>query len=165
MEKPSQNPSGVTSPDIFKKLAEERKGTLVELPSGITVKLGKPFMSDLLAAGDIPGELINAALGEEVEGLSSQESAARSAKLMAHIVSRAVIEPKVLLEGEPDYDAGQISIQDLSDTDRTYIYAHVQEGVVNRLKKFRNDTTSEAAGSDMQKISGDKAKPAPKSSK
>lgn len=163
MDTPNKAPLGVTDVNLFKQLAQERKGKMVELPSGIVVKLGKPYISDMIAAGDLPGELISTALGEKPQGQTDKESAAKSALLMAHIAAKAVLEPKVILTGEPDYDKGEVSIKDFSDTDRMFIYAHVQEGVVNRLNKFRDDSPSTPAGSDLPKVPGDKAKPAPKS--
>lgn len=162
MEKAKKNPSGITSAETFKKLAEERKGTLVELPSGIVVKIGKPFVSDMVAAGEIPGELINIALGQKTQGETDKETAAKTSKLMNHLVAKAVLEPKIVLEGEPDYDKGEISIKDISDFDRTFIYTHVQEGVVNRLNKFRDEQPGTTSGSNSKPVSGDAPQPAPK---
>lgn len=150
----------VSGPETFKKLRDARLGRVMELPSGLVVKVGSPHISDMIEAGDIPGELINTALGVRSKEVTDAQAAKNSSRMMKYIISKALIEPKCVLTGEPNYDKGEIHIQDIDDTDRIFIYTQVQEGVMRQLNKFRNDSAGKVGRPDSTPLPGDKAKPA-----
>ena len=109
-------------------------GKLVELPSGMVFRLARPSLAIMLKEGRIPGNLASAAV-KQMQGQSSlsQAELKESIEVVELIVMEAVKEPRVVAENP---DENSISIKDLTDDDKGFIFQFVQSGATD-LTKFR----------------------------
>ena len=155
-EQPENKTLAVTSVGEIKDRAKKtiHEGTVVELPSGICVKLARPSLGTMIKEGIIPANLVQTAL-RQISGTSaiSISQVKDSIKVTEFIVIQAIKEPKVVLKDPAD---GQLEISDFTDEDRGFIFNYVQTGAMD-LEPFRSEQSSRTSGSNLQKVSGDKA--------
>ena len=130
MENPesvSQSPNTVsTVQEIREKILQNKLGTIVELPSGICVRLARPSLPALLRAGKVPSSLIGVAL-KQSQGASytSIKEVTDALEVVDILLVEAFKEPVLVLK---DAGEGQICVSDLSDEDRSYALQYIQTG-------------------------------------
>jgi len=116
----------ISSASDFKKKADERnKPRLLELPSGLVIKVKKPQLARLLKEKAIPAELLNAVysqagIGEDKE---IKPDFSKSIEFIDKMIIISVVEPTI--KDEPDYNKGEISIEDLSEEDKNFIFSFI----------------------------------------
>lgn len=134
----------VTSAQQFLERRKAREeGALVTLPSGLVVRLGRPSVTKLVASDIIPGDaaaaLANAQAGGKVDVKKLQE-------LATIIAKQAIKEPVV--SDNPDYEKGEVSIDDFDDEDIEFIVQYVQSGNQD-IAKFRQLRSGSTAGLNL----------------
>lgn len=133
----ADKPKTVSNAQAFrKKKLEYDEGTIIELPSGLVVKVKRPSVPHMIRAGKLPASLAAAQFRVQTGGESSDKDVERIYQLQLKIVELALIEPKVT--ATPDYDQNEISIDDIEPGDCDAIYAWVNGGE-EALAKFRNN--------------------------
>lgn len=161
MASPNSKAKQVTPVADWKEIGKRRQlGEIIELPSGLVVKVGTPHISDLIELGLIPGELVNEAMGVSDGNMKddSPEEKRKIISLISYIAAASLIEPKCVTDREPDYDKGEIHIRDLNDNDRLKIFSHSQSEA-RKYKKFRNDNDGGSDQPSGENISREQAKP------
>lgn len=116
---------------MTKSAAAFKRTEEVQLPSGLTVEVRKPDISRLVMEskdGSVPAFLqqqVVAGLAGKAETVDdwdpSKEDLATMSRFMDMVVRAALVWP-VIVDGNPDYDAGQISLHDLEQADRTFLF-------------------------------------------
>jgi hypothetical protein len=115
-----------------------------QLPSGNVARLKRPAVLALAAKGHNPVsqavmlELYDrkAQPATDVEKLA--QITANSQKYL-EVLALAFVEPKLVIDRDPDYDAGEIGPHDLDDGDLLWIYWTFIEGVAAHFAQFRLD--------------------------
>jgi hypothetical protein len=127
----------VTSAQEFRKKTEELKeGKIVTLPSGNVVKLCKPSITSMLKNGLVPNRLLSVALGSKTDTTQlTPEDLKKGMELIDFIIMQAFVEPKMV---EKDPQDNEITIDDLTDEDRTFVQTYAQGGASD-LNSFRNE--------------------------
>lgn len=126
-----------TSASQFKAKARKTKveGVLMELPSGNFATIRRPSIAELLKNGTIPNTLIGSALRQmSGKGATNQKEIKESIELVDFLLSLSFVEPQLVLENPNE---SQISLDDLTDEDRGFVFMYVQQGVAD-LEKFRS---------------------------
>lgn len=128
------------SASYFKQRTQvDDEGEILELSSGAVVRVRRPSIPHLVNAGIVPASLAGAQFRIQTKQNIADEDVKRIYDLELIIAQHAVIEPKVLPKGQkPNYEKGEISINDLKEGDLTEIYTYVQGGV-EALDRFRGD--------------------------
>ena len=143
--------SDVFSAEQFRSRRQEREqGELVELESGITVRLHQPQVSKMIADGVIPGFLINASLNVQM-GQATDKDLENNTKLKRTMVKHTVMEPQVV-DNEPGDN--QITLDDLTDQEIDEIYYYANGGMEN-LRKFRSGRQGGSPRPNSEEVSGD----------
>lgn len=125
-----------------KKLAED-EGSIIELPSGLVVKVKRPSVPHMIKAGKLPASLAAAQFRLQTQATQpSDKDIERIYQFQLKIVELALLEPRV--EATPDYDKNEISIDDIEAIDLDAIYAWVNGGN-EALERFRTDGTGLSA--------------------
>lgn len=122
--------------DIIKKANSViREGVLVELPSGIVMRVARPKLATLLRSGKIPQSLTSAAL-RQAEGrrLLTQDEVKESLEVLEIVLMEAVKEPKIVKGTTPK--EGEITFDHLTDDDQGFLFQFVQSGNTD-LRPFR----------------------------
>lgn len=136
METPKKAPSlKVSSLKDFKEQRQKLvEGVLVKLPdSGLTVKLARPSLEDLILNDKVPKELISIAVKKSA-GQLNENDLKRVIELRDFVVAKALIEPKVVLK---DPKENEVSIECFTRTDKDFIFSYVEKGDTV-LEFFRN---------------------------
>ncbi len=143
--------------DVKKRIAEDKAGKPVQLPSGLVFRLTRPTVSHLIRTDAIPSELMSAALSLDAGQVEpkTKEDYLRSMKVIDMVAMESCMEPKLSLPDDPK--DGTINIADLSDDDRIAIYLYAQTGVEPALKSFRDDANGKDAGSGVPTVPGSTA--------
>lgn len=129
-------PKSVSSAADFRRSRQNREnGELVTLTdSGLTVKLKRPAVSQLVKTGQIPSELVNASAKVQANnGTASQADYQKYVQYQEHLIRYSVVEPQ-LVDSNPTDD--QITLDDLTDNDKGEIVIYVNGGLA-ALAKFR----------------------------
>lgn len=133
-----EDPKNLTLTPVseIKKKSRElvTEGVLTELPSGIVVRLGRPSLTKMLKDGVIPGNLVQASL-KQMQGSvpMTEKEIKESIEVVELLVMSAVKEPKIV-QGDPADN--ELSIYELTDEDRGFIFQYVQSGGTD-LTPFR----------------------------
>jgi hypothetical protein len=136
-----------TSAASFRDKAKKRsEGELVTLVSGNTLRIGRPSVNNLVKTGQLPSELANAAIKMQSGGNISDHDMKKYVEYNERIVKLSVVSPKIV--DQPNYEADEISIEDLSDDERNEILMFVNGGL-EALAKFRGERPSVPVGSDL----------------
>jgi hypothetical protein len=121
----------------FKKRAEElRKPELLTLPSGLVVLVRRPQLSKILKDKLIPADLINSVYAnvDVKEAGEVKPDFSNSIQFMDKLVALSLVEPVV--KDVPNYDKGEIGIDDLDEEDKGHIFNFINGGRQD-LKNFR----------------------------
>ena len=121
-------------------------GELVTMPSGNVARLQKVSLEHIAATGSLPDSLsgliseviaattagrdINAPDWEKEwrEKATQELNFAEMVRLIDRVVPLVFLEPKVVAT-DPDYEAGQIALEDLEYPDRQFAFVWAMEGV------------------------------------
>lgn len=132
----NQKPLQITSVEAIKQRAKEiiQDGVLVELPSGLVVRLRRPSIQVMLRTGQVPSNLIGVAM-KMMEGKTplDQKSAEGFIDVTNTILTKAFVEPVFSLEPQE----GEIGPEDLTDDDKGFAFRYVYVGS-KKLETFRN---------------------------
>ena len=129
-------PKTVSSAADFRKARQAREtGEIVTLSdSGLTVKLKRPAVSQLVKTGQIPSELVNASAKVQANsGSATQADYQKYVQYQEHLIRYAIVDPQ-LVDSNPTDD--QITLDDLTDNDKGEIVIYVNGGLA-ALAKFR----------------------------
>jgi hypothetical protein len=124
----------VTAPRAW---VSKRRGELVELPSGNVARLRKVEIFEIVATGSIPDSLsalISEVIAATEKGTTPddqklQEEFAQTvtveelAQMVARVVPLVFAEPRLVAEPrQPDYDAGELALEDVDWDDRLFAF-------------------------------------------
>lgn len=139
-------PRDVTSALDFKKQRDERdSGVLLKLPSDRTVRIKRPSINMLIATGHVPSDVASVVMnGNAAKTQIGTKEFTKMVELQKIIALHSLVVPK-LVEGEANYENGEISTDDLTDEDYQAILLYVQQGVTD-LAKFRSVRSGGPAG-------------------
>ena len=119
-------------------------GGLYRLPSGNVARLIRPSLLALAAAGRIPNpleaEVLKFVALDSPSNLTEAEQLARyseHAKVFVRVAARALVSPKLIIDRDPDPAANEISPEQLSDRDYSWIYYGFVEGSADESAAFR----------------------------
>ena len=130
-----------TKASAWRDKAREVKvdGVLLELPSGNFAKIRRPSLADMLKQKQIPASLTQVALRQAgaIKGSStvSEKELDDSIRLVDVILKKAFVVPEIV-DTEPGEE--QITLDDLTDEDRAFVFNYVQSGATS-LKSFRSE--------------------------
>lgn len=124
--------------------ARHSAGQLVELPSGLVARLRMaPIVATVARLGYVPNPLSEDVLRELVVPPPADESEAqqvagyqRYQKTQVELAALKLVEPRLVLDRAPDYDAGEIGVCDLSDQDIRFVAGWVEDPAA--LPTFRD---------------------------
>lgn len=137
VEKPSiaETPLNVSSPEEIKQWKNKaEKGEVLELPSGLKVRIKRPKLAVMMKSGIIPQDLLNISLDvTSGKATSNPADLQKAIQVMEIILMNSFVEPR-LVEKEPK--EGEITVNDLTDDDRAFAFAYVQSGR-SGLGRFR----------------------------
>jgi hypothetical protein len=129
-----KQPAAITPASTWAK----RGQALYELPgSGNIAELRRPSLIALAAAGAVPNPLsqdVLRYLAQRDNGklISPEQQIAeykRNAKAFIEIAARCFVQPRLITDRQPDYEAGEIGPEDLADSDYTFLFfQYVTEG-------------------------------------
>ena len=129
-------PKSVSSVAEFRRQREAREnGELLTLSdSGLTVRVRRPAVSQLVKTGQIPSELVNAsAKVQSGNGTATNADYQKYVQYQEHLIRYAIVEPQ-LVDANPTGE--QITLDDLTDGDKGEIVIYVNGGLA-ALAKFR----------------------------
>lgn len=127
-----------------------RTETLV-LNSGLEVEVQRPNISTLVMENSDTGNIPEPLVAQVTEGLTEAKAGKKKtpsgwtpsrtdlpaiAKYMALIIRAALVWPKVV-EQNPDYDAGEILLSDLHQTEQEQIFSWAQPEAAAAAQRFR----------------------------
>lgn len=112
-------------------------GEIKTLPSGATIRIRRPSLFALARSGHVPNPLavevvkwfaVDAPDKEptDVEKIAQYRE---NAAVYVNIAAASVVQPKIVADRAPDYDAGEIAPEDLSTADLIWIYNYVISGI------------------------------------
>lgn len=131
----------------------QEAGELLELPSGMVVKVRRPNENKLIQNGHIPAQLAMSSLN-----IQMQKATAADLKNMAalqRLYARLTVVDPVVVEGEPSSDT-EISVDDFNSDELTEVYFYAIGGL-DGLRRFRERGQSLPAGPNSEALSGDEA--------
>lgn len=140
-ETPTQTATVTPAAEFAKKREERLKGKVITLPSGVSVRVRRPSINNLIASGHVPSDVAAVLMsGQSSQAVQGTKEFSKLVQLQKIVAKHAVIEPKIV-DGEPNYGNGEIAIEDFTDEDLTSILIFVQSGVAD-LGKFRKERAS-----------------------
>jgi hypothetical protein len=140
-------PKGRTAPPAEATPASAwRAGELVRLPgSGHVARLRKPSLRALLQSGRVPSKFADSVYrlanpGSVAKDRSPEEQRQQydeEAAGFVYVASQCLVEPRLVIDGAPNYDKGEIGADDLSDIDYLWIFYTWTEGDAASADPFR----------------------------
>lgn len=118
---------------------------LYQLPSGRVARLRRPALSALIARGNLPNP-IAAKLHRFLSDAASERGTSDAEKLdryranidvLIEIAALAMVEPRLVLDREPQQEAGEIGALDMLDQDVIWIYYGLTLGTEDEVSPFR----------------------------
>lgn len=135
---------GVSSARDWKKVSEPE---LIRLPNSGHVVLAQRRSMLAMAAklGHVPNplsaEIMRLLAMGQPDDLTPEprqvEIFAKNARAFLELFALTVLEPKLILDREPDYDRGEIAPSDIYDADLIWLYFTYLEGAAERVTPFR----------------------------
>lgn len=142
----------VSSAEQFKqRRLKKEQGELLELTSGLTIKVKRPEIAKLISSGIVPANLVQVFLnqkGKSTDNISA-EDLSKLMQFQKIVAQNSVIEPKIV--DEPDYNNGEIALEDIEDTDLEDIWQYVNGGL-EAVKSFREQRSKLLSGYDSNTI-------------
>jgi hypothetical protein len=151
----TEQPLQVTNAAALRQARVDREhGELVKLDSGNVFRLSRPNLSSLVSSGAIPSALAQSAIN--VDRQNSNDTDLKNYVDLQRLITKLVmVQPKVV-EADPNYDANELLITDLTDEDITEIYMYAQGGM-EVLSKFREDRQRAIARLSVPPVSSTEA--------
>lgn len=129
----------VSSAQQFKqRRLEKERGELLTLSSGLVVRVRRPEVSRLISKGLIPANLVQVFLnvqGKQTDNMKP-EDLEKLLQFQRVVAEYSFVEPVVT--ESPDYSAGQISIDDIDESDLEDVWAYVNGGLT-AVESFRTE--------------------------
>lgn len=118
------------------------KAHLYTLPSGNVARLKRPAVLALASNGHNPvsAKVMLEIYSTKEQPKTDEEKLAQiktNSQRYLEVLALTFIEPKLVIDREPDYDAGEIGPGDLSDTDLLWVYWTFVEGDAKATAAFR----------------------------
>ena len=135
----TQNQPVISGAAAFKQRATEAdQGKVVELPSGLFVRVRRPSVTQLIKVGHIPADVAASMQavtpGQPLKG----DNMTKYLELMDLIVVHSVMEPKVVLSGAGE---NEVNVSEIEDLDKQFLMNYVQGGNAD-LTSFRTQPSS-----------------------
>lgn len=135
---------------MSKSAAAFMRSEELTLPSGLTVEVRRPDTGRLVMeseTGVIPtflvnqviGRLVGKAINETTEWIPTQDDLPGLNRFMDMVVKAALVWP-VIVTSNPDYEAGQIVMSDLSEEDRSTLFVWGLPGGSAAVQRFRTES-------------------------
>jgi hypothetical protein len=138
----------------FRERSQKRQeGEVLELSSGMVVKVRRPNENKLIQEGHVPSQLAMSAINIQL-GKAGPADLKNFAALQQVYTRLTVVHP-VVVAGEPTGD-NEISIDDFESDELNEIYLYATGGM-DGLRSFREGRQSLSAGPDSESLSGDAA--------
>jgi hypothetical protein len=128
--------------------AHFRRTEMLTLDSGLEVEVRKPNVERLVMenaeTGNVPEALVGQVLRQfdpEADASPYKPSASDLPPMMRFIdlvIRAALVWPKIV-DGEPDYEAGEINMADLGKSDRDEIFAWAMPEAAAAANSFRSE--------------------------
>jgi len=150
-ETPESNQKYTSAQEFKKRRQAREQGEPLELPSGLVVKVRRPEIPKLIADELIPADLVQEFI--KVQSDTSNLNATQLVKLMQFqkaMAKHALLEPKIV--DEPNYDSGEISIDDLDQDDLDVVWSYVNGGS-KAVAQFREQRDKLLSGHTLQEVS------------
>ena len=134
----TEAPQELSAKEIKEQLEARKDGKVIQLPSGLSLKLRKPSIARLLKDDVFPKELVATAIKMDSNASepTTKEDYLNSLRVINTIVAHAVVSVKVVLD-KADVTEDSILVDDIDDNDRVAIYLYCQSGV-EPLNSFRS---------------------------
>src|SRR3954447_149640 len=132
---------------------KQQEGEILELSSGMVVKVRRPNESKLIQEGHIPAQLAMSSIN-----IQQQKATAADIKNLAalqRLYARLTVTNPVVVEGEPTGD-NEISVDDFDSGELTEIFLYATGGM-DGLNQFRTQRQGLPTGPDSTAVSGDAA--------
>jgi hypothetical protein len=121
------------------------EGELYELPGcGLVARLARPGLMGLVGAGATANPVLSPELlrmmsldktpASDEERLEKFE---RDVRAYREVAARCFVEPRLVLDREPNYDAGEIGPADIADRDYVWLYWTFSQGGDAQVAAFR----------------------------
>lgn len=133
---------------MSKSAAAFRRSEELKLPSGLVVEVRKPDITRLVMEspdGNVPSFVVGQVIaqlsgkgGGTEEWQPTADDLPVLSRFMDMVVKAALVWP-VIVVGEPDYEAGQINIQDLDEQDRAVLFGWGLPGQAAAVARFREE--------------------------
>lgn len=137
------NGAPVTGAAAFRERSQKRThGEVIQLSSGVSVRIKRPSISGLIKTGQLPSELASAAVKIQSGAATTSNDMKMFVEYNERIAKLSLIEPRVV--DNPNYDNNEISFDDLEDGDQTEILLYVNGGL-DALAKFREERSGATA--------------------
>ena len=131
----------------------QQEGEILELSSGMVVKVRRPNDTKLIQEGHIPAQLAMSSINIQQQKATPQDL--KNFAALQRLYARLTVVDPVVVEGEPQGD-NEISIDDFDSGELSEIYLYATGGM-DGLKQFRQGRQSLLAGSDSQALPGNAA--------
>lgn len=126
--------------------AEWNAPRLYTLPSGNVARCVRPAIIAMAAKlGYVPNPLAAEVLAMTAttnQNDTPEQQIAnfeRNAPAFVQVAALALVEPKLVLEGQPDYSKNEIGPLDLADEDYIWFYYTLSQGTAQSVRSFRLD--------------------------
>src|SRR4051812_32091894 len=119
-----QNLSGAAA--FRERSRKQEEGEIVELSSGMVIKLRRPNEAMLIQNGQVPSQLAMSSVNATLAKASAVDL--KNYVTLQRLYARLALVDPVVVEGEPSND-GEISIDDLNSLELNDIYFYVTGGM------------------------------------
>jgi len=130
---------------------KQDEGEMLELSSGMVIRIRRPNENKLIQNGEIPAALVMSSVNVQLQRPTPNDLVGY-AKLQRLYVRLAVVDP-VIVEGEPSND-NEVSADAFNTDELQEIYTYVAGGM-DGLRRFREERQRIFAGSAKPEIPGD----------
>lgn len=149
---------GPSSPADFKAAAA--RTWMIDLPSGLRVRVRRPRVLRMVQEGHLPSELFGAAMGVKPEGKAETDplkNHEEKLKIFHAYICASAVEPRFVKDDARDQDA--VSVHDLSDEDTLALFNGIarlagagEGGEAKDLAPFRPEPASGDAGPTGEEV-------------
>ena len=110
----------VTNP---KDWAGKQKTESIILPSGAVVQVKTSKMRYIMASNLLPYDLLIRVQSNKADSPEDRGELMKAAQRLFELIAKIVVEPKIIITGEPGED--EISILDIPDEDISYLRGYI----------------------------------------
>src|SRR3954470_22634967 len=132
---------------------KQQEGEILELSSGMVVKVRRPNESKLIQEGTIPSRLAMSSINIQQQKANPED--VKNLAALQRLYARLTVIAPVVVESEPTGD-NEISVDDFDSGELTEIFFYATGGM-DGLNQFRTQRQSLPAGPDRAALPGDAA--------